>query len=526
MARTYAGHPRDAASTGSDPFVGFTDVVQLKAGTHAGVYAAREQMSYRPVALKVLTVDGVTPRALESFARESSALAALGSHPNIVTLYRSFALADQRPVLVLELCHGSLLDRLTDGRPLPVPEAVSITIKIAAALESAHRSGVLHRDVRPANILMTEFGEPALADFGVARLRASVPAPAELFDFASVHAAPELLLGHEPTAAVDVYGLASTLYELLTGRPPLEAYLGESPAASILRILRDPVRPVFSPDVSLQLSDLLLWSLAKDPAARPPSLSWFAEELGRIESSNGWPRTQTLIRERPTVVERAPLPREPSQLPPHATAAPLPVVSAPRPRPRPGPLPVSQPVAAPRLPPPLWIAPGQVSPAQLAQLPQRIVFRAPLLAALSTVLPVVFALLILAGAAVLAFRPSAVISAVVLAGALGAAIGISWLIRPSLVLTPCHLHHRDALARVLIPWPAVLALDPQYEPSRRPGAPHGLLIVQGAYARLPLSATRRSAWQLAELAQRIERYRLEMVPGAGIEAADRDHCHY
>ncbi|MEO6887189.1 MAG: serine/threonine-protein kinase, partial [Jatrophihabitantaceae bacterium] len=492
MARTHVDHAR---GTVSNPFTGFTDVVRIRQGTHAGVYAAREDMSHRPVALKVLNVDGVTPRALESFARESSALAALGSHPNIVTLYRSFALADRRPVLVLELCHGSLLDRLAGGRPLPVPEAVSIAIKIAAALESAHRSGVLHRDVRPANILITEFGEPALADFGLARLQASVPAPAELFDFASVHAAPELLLGQEPTVTADVYGLASTLYELLAGRPPLEAYLGESPAATILRILRDPVRPVFGADVPLTLSDLLLWSLSKDPAVRPPRLSWFAEELRRIESGNGWPRTHVLIREQPSVIERAPLPMEPSpaRFAAAGSALPRPPGTRPspglravqlhtdRPRPRPGPPPVSQLTAPPMAPPPLWVAPQQRRQAERAVLPHRIVFRAPLLASLGTVLTVLVALLIVAGVVLLAVRPGVGVCVVALVAALCAAVGISWLIRPSLVVAPCHLHHRDGLARVLIPWPAVLALRPEYEPSRRPGAPHGLLVVEGAY---------------------------------------------
>jgi serine/threonine protein kinase len=291
-----AAQARSDALAGN-PFGGFSDVIALHAGLHSGVFQATEETTGRPVALKVLTVDGVTPRALEAFARESAVLAALGAHPNIVTLFRSFWLPDRRPVLVLELCRGSIEERLRDGGPFAPQEAVSTAIKLAGALETAHRGGVLHRDVRPANVLITDFGEPALSDFGVARLRSSTSAPAELFDFPSVHVAPELLLGQEASEATDVYGLASTLYEMLAGQPALAAYVGESPAATILRILRDPARPVFGNDVPLELSDLVLWGLAKEPAARPPSVMWFAEELGRIEAGNGWLRTRNLVRD-------------------------------------------------------------------------------------------------------------------------------------------------------------------------------------------------------------------------------------
>jgi serine/threonine protein kinase len=278
-------------------FAGFHDVIPVHNGVRSRVFLATEDGTNRPVALKVLTVDGVTPRGMDAFARESAVLAALSTHPNIVTLYRSYLLDDGRPVLVLERCGGSLADWLRDGKQPGPAQSVSVAIKIAGALETAHRGGVLHLDVRPANILITEFGEPALADFGVARLRSSVPAPAELFEFPSVHVAPELVLGNESSAGTDVYGLASTLYEMVAGQPPLAAYEGESPAATILRILRDPARPIIREDVPIELSDLLLWALAKDPADRPPSVMWFAEELGRIEAHNDWPRTRVLVRE-------------------------------------------------------------------------------------------------------------------------------------------------------------------------------------------------------------------------------------
>jgi serine/threonine-protein kinase PknK len=249
------------------------------------------------VALKVLDRRHYPARALEAFARESAVLAALGSHPNIVTLYRRLVLGDGRPVLVLELCAESLADRVGHGVLVPPAEAAAIGIKIGGALETAHRGGVLHRDVRTENILMTSFGEPALSDFGVATLHANAADSPALFEFATVHTAPELIEGGPVGPTTDVYGLSSTLYELLAGAPAFRAYQGESSASVCLRILSDPVPPIYAPTVPLELSDVLLWGLAKDPAARPPSVAWLAAELSRIAAQHGWPRTRFRVRE-------------------------------------------------------------------------------------------------------------------------------------------------------------------------------------------------------------------------------------
>ncbi|HEY8302371.1 MAG TPA: serine/threonine-protein kinase, partial [Jatrophihabitans sp.] len=248
---------------GHDLFPGFTDIVEIGVGSLAVVFRAREQGTNRQVALKLLNVRDASPQSIESFERESIALGALSSHPNIVTLYRTFRTSDGRPVLVLELCTGAVADRLHSGAGVPVTEAVSIGIKIAGALETAHRAGILHRDVKPQNILVTEFGEPALADFGVAMLQSATQTTAGLFDFTTLHAAPELLEGGGTSAATDVYELASSLYQLIAGRSAFRAYEGESPASVILRILRDPVHPLSGVDVPVELSDLLIRAMSK-----------------------------------------------------------------------------------------------------------------------------------------------------------------------------------------------------------------------------------------------------------------------
>lgn len=502
-----AARARSDALAGN-PFDGFDDVTALHTGLHSGVFRATEQSTGRPVALKVLAVDGVSARALDAFARESAILAALGAHPNIVTLFRSFTLPDRRPVLVLELCRGSIEEWLRDGIAFTPQEAVSTAIKIAGALETAHRAGVLHRDVRPANILITDFGEPALSDFGVARLRSSISAPAELFDFPSVHVAPELLLGQQACEATDVYGLASTVYEMLAGQPALAAYGGESPAATILRILRDPARAIFDDEVPLELSDLVLWGLQKEPTSRPPSVMWFAEELGRIEAGSGWLRTRNVVRD-PDGQVQTPTRRRSSSPRPSSAGSPEDAPAAFVP---------AQPLVSPPAPP-LWTPPEpapRVGTAETtARTRRRVVLRAPLLSAMGTLLATAGPLWAATITVLAIVRPgtAAVLSA--LAGAVVLTVLASWFARATLVIEGCHLKHRDGLARVLIPWTAVLALKSQYEPSRRPGAPHGLVVVVGPYATMPLAATRRSAWELADLISLLEVFR----------AADATHTH-
>lgn len=359
---------RRARGAQSDFFPGFTDIAEIGMGSLATVFRAREIGTNRLVALKLLNVRDASPRALESFERETIALGAVSSHPNIVTLFRSFRAADGRPVLVLELCRGAISDRMRGGQGLPVPEVVALGIKIAGALETAHRAEILHRDVKPQNILVTEFGEPALADFGVAMLQSSTQTTAGLFDFTTLHAAPELLEGGETSAATDVYELASSLYQLIAGRSAFRAYDGESPASVILRILRDPVQPLVNAHVPTQLSDLLIYAMSKDKNSRPPTAAEFAAELASVEAEQGWPRTQFLIRDPsgspiglPSITRLPRLNPRPATLP--AFPPPLPEsVGRPDPGFVPAPPAAAPPPAPPPLPPPTPPAPPPMSP--------------------------------------------------------------------------------------------------------------------------------------------------------------------
>jgi serine/threonine protein kinase len=335
-----------------ETFPGFTDVVRIGAGGFSTVFRAREVETNRTVALKILNVHDVSEHALGSFQRETFALGTLSAHPNIVTLYRTLTTEDDRPVLVLELCHGSIWERTRDQGQLAPWESVAVMIKIAGALETAHRAGMLHRDIKPENVLITQYGEPALADFGVARLQSTSQATAGVFGFTTIHAAPELLEGRDLSAATDVYGLASTLYQLVAGKAAFRSFEDEGPASVILRILRDPVQPLVAEGVPVALSDLLVSSMSKNPYDRPASALELADELRSIEAANSWPDTPYAIEEA-VALERWNSAR-PGRFQVRGVDAPEPPSSdmaAERPAP---PLILTEPVARPDAPPRPW----------------------------------------------------------------------------------------------------------------------------------------------------------------------------
>jgi len=286
-------------------FPGYANVVEMATGAFATVYSAIEIGTGRSVALKLLRLVDTSPHLVEMFENELGALALLSNHPNVTTLYRTFMTPEGRPVLVLELCRGSLAQRVRQSGPMPPAEVVSVGVKIAGALETAHRSGLLHRDMKPQNMLVSQFDEPVLADFGVAALQAAAQATEGVFGFTTLHASPEALEGQHLAPSADIYGLASSMYQLLLGHGPFATFEGEAPASVILRILRDPApRPPVTA-MPIYLADLLGAALAKDPAMRPQSALAFAEALRDIETSAGWPLTPYVVWGEPTAQRAA-----------------------------------------------------------------------------------------------------------------------------------------------------------------------------------------------------------------------------
>jgi serine/threonine protein kinase len=280
----------------ADPFPGFVDVTEIGRGAFATVHRATDAATDQPVALKVLHGLGGRRAVNHALQQEARALGAVADHPNIVTLHRVVLRGDADPILVMELCRGSLADRVARSGPLTVRESIATGIKLAGALETAHRAGVLHRDLKPSNVLLTVWDEPVLADFGIANLREGASSGDPRMSGLTVHhAAPEVLLGEHVTVRSDVYGLASVLHELLTGHPPFFVVADEDPASVQRRIIADPPPRLSAPGAPSQLRDLLRRSLAKDPGERPPTALSFARQLHAIEIDHGWPATPCRI---------------------------------------------------------------------------------------------------------------------------------------------------------------------------------------------------------------------------------------
>lgn len=305
-----------AAGQGPDVPAGYADVQLIARGGFAVVYRAHDERFDRTVALKVLTLDGLDERILRRFRAECMATGRVSAHPHIVTVYDAGTTPGQRPWLSMEHCSGgSVADRLERDGAMPVAEVLDAGLKLASALQAAHGAGILHRDVKPQNVLVTAYGEPALADFGIARVTTEGDAMTQTAAFTVVHSAPEILEGADASAASDVYSLASTLYAMLAGRAAYdrEASIGLAPL--VTRILRGDVPALARDDLPPGLDDLLRTALSADPARRPQSAAELAGGLAACAARTGGPG-----RTAPAAPPAAPAPPAPVGPPSHPDA--------------------------------------------------------------------------------------------------------------------------------------------------------------------------------------------------------------
>ncbi|MEN3539821.1 serine/threonine-protein kinase [Microbispora sp. ZYX-F-249] len=250
------------------------------------VYRARQLAVGREVALKIDNRVLVSDRDRRRFMREVTSAGALSGHPHVADVYDAGVLPDGRPYMVLELCpNGSLADRLRDGGPLGPREVRDIGIKIADALAAAHALGVLHRDVKPANILVNSYGMVALSDFGLATMpgqggtaQGEVSVTRE--SLTPAYAPPEAFDLTEPTAAGDVYALSATLYALLRGRPPRFPDGGVVNVAAIIALHRLPIPDI--PGVPAAFTAVLRHGMAGDPAQRIRTAAGLRDALAAL----------------------------------------------------------------------------------------------------------------------------------------------------------------------------------------------------------------------------------------------------
>lgn len=269
----------------SDPTIpGFTIVERIGSGGFATVYRALHDETQVEWAIKVLRDHGAESDDLRRFERERTTMHALSGHDNIVSVEGSGVTEDGLHYTVLEyVSGGSVRDRLRASRALHWTEAVSIGIQICDALDLAHRNGVLHRDVKPANILLD--GDVAkLTDFGIARLVGqSAVTQAQSIIGTLAYTPPEILHNQSFDGRGDIYQLGISLYEMLLGRPPFTSTATDNQAAVMRRILENPAPSLAQFDIPQPLSDLLDEVLAKDPADRPQSASRFGGRLAALD---------------------------------------------------------------------------------------------------------------------------------------------------------------------------------------------------------------------------------------------------
>jgi eukaryotic-like serine/threonine-protein kinase len=256
---------------------------RIGAGGMAEVYRGIDPVLNRTVAIKVLLPQFARDTSfVERFRREAQAAARL-NHPNIVGVFDTGA-DDGTQFIVMEFIEGrTLADFLEAGRRPTPAQAAEISQKICSALAAAHAQGVIHRDIKPGNVMVTRDGTVKVMDFGIARMTSGVetaPQTSAVLGTAS-YLSPEQAQGGPVDARTDIYSLGVVLYELLVGRPP---FTGDSPVAIAYKQVNEaPIPPSqLNADVPPRLDAVVMRALSKNPANRYQTALEFSEDLQRV----------------------------------------------------------------------------------------------------------------------------------------------------------------------------------------------------------------------------------------------------
>ena len=281
-------------------------VEKIGEGGMATVYKAYQPSMDRYVAIKILPpLYSEDPEYLGRFRQEAKVIARL-EHPNIVPVH-DFGEQDGITYLVMRYIRAGSLKEILSKGPLPLGDAVKVFTQVASALDYAHRQGVIHRDVKPANILVDPDGNAFLTDFGIAKLLAgtahftatggAVGTPAYM--------APEQSIGGEIGARTDVYALGVVLYEMLTGRVP---YSADTPMAVILKHINEPLPlpSTFNPNIPEAVERVILKAMAKEPEDRFDTAGEMSEALQKAAAGFIETRPATLLKMAAEIAQEKP----------------------------------------------------------------------------------------------------------------------------------------------------------------------------------------------------------------------------
>ena len=257
---------------------------RLGAGGMADVYLAEDQQLGRKIALKLLHRRfAEDPGFVERFRREAQAAAGL-QHPNVVSVYDR-GVYDDTYYIAMEYLPGRTLKQLIrQEAPIDPIRAIEITVQILKAARFAHRRGVIHRDLKPHNVIVDEADHAKVTDFGIARAGASDMTETGSIMGTAQYLSPEQAQGHAVSAGSDLYSVGVILYELVTGRVPFDAEAAVTIA--IKHVSEAPVPPrAINPRVPPELEQVILWAMNKNPGDRPTDADQFIQALEQVKDS-------------------------------------------------------------------------------------------------------------------------------------------------------------------------------------------------------------------------------------------------
>ena len=279
-------------SNGIPHIEGFGRFREVGRGGFSTVYEAYQFEFGRRVAIKILNRRLVDNVSVAAFERECRSMGLLSKHPYIVTVLASAFTSDHHPCIVMDFFErGNYLTKINNEGPLSVEQLLSLGVCMAGALETAHRHAVIHGDVKPQNIFLSEFDHPALGDFGIAALRGQhsgkeVPLSID-------YAAPEVMARGAVSVGplADQYSLGATLYTLATGERVPRVSVSESPKQKKSRVPSEPASRLLD-QLPRPLASALDTAMARNPHQRYPDLATFAAHLNHIERQLGYQPTK------------------------------------------------------------------------------------------------------------------------------------------------------------------------------------------------------------------------------------------